>query len=92
MSRGKDATLVVLNVDTGVKYQNELVDRFTGPLLQDTAETGAWKLLGGKKDDFFFFDSKGELVAYLPIDGSVSINLQTAEGYANVRDLIMVID
>ena len=89
---GKDVHVVIVNIDTGVKYQNEFVDRFTGPLLQDTAEVGAWTLLGGKKDDFFFYDSTGSLVAYLPIDGTVSINMQTIDGYANVRDLLMVID
>ena len=90
--RGRDATIVIINTENGVKYQNEFTDRFTGPLLQDTVDAGAWNLLGGKKDDFFFFDSSGSLVAYLPIDGTVSINMQTAEGYANVRDLLMVID
>lgn len=76
-----------------MKYQNELFDRFSGPLLQDTAEIGAWSLMGGQKDDFFFYDSAGTLVAYLPItDEEVSINMQTAPGYANVRDLMMVIE
>ena len=38
-----------------------------------------------------FFDSAGSLVAYLPIDGTVTVNMQTLQGYANVRDLLMVI-
>ena len=92
VTRGKDASIVIINIDNGVNYQHEFVDRFTGPLLQDTAEAGAWQLLGGKKDDFLFFDSAGSLVAYLPIDGTVTVNMQTLEGYANVRDLLMVIE
>ena len=43
MTRGKDASIVIINIDNGVNYQDEFVSRFTGPLLQDTAEAGAWQ-------------------------------------------------
>ena len=46
--------------------------------------------MGGSKDDFFIYGSDGKLAIHLPAHGVVETSLSTPEGYANMRDLIVV--
>lgn len=91
LAHGKDVNVVVINIDNGLKYQDKLIEKCSFPLLQDSEEVGAWDALNGNKDDFYIYGSNGKLAIFLPIDGDVSVNLQTVDGYANVRDIMMAV-
>ena len=49
----------------------------------------AWGTMGGKKDDFFIYAKDGQRLKYLPFDGSVSTDLSTPEGYANIKKAVL---
>lgn len=65
------------------------MEKCSFPFFQDTPESAVWDLYEGGKDDFFVFDSKGTLHAFLPAHGEVSTQLSSAEGYANLKAAIL---
>ena len=83
---------VAINATTAVTQANELLQKCTFPVLQDTDEVKAWELMAGIKDDFYIYGSDGLLAIHLPSGGAVSTNLSTSEGYANVHDLLLVVE
>ena len=85
---GLDVHILAINDLTAVDYQDDLSDKCTVPLLQDSKEVEAWKLLSGAKDDFYFYRSDGTLAIHLPAKGAISTNLSTDEGYSNVEILL----
>ena len=84
--------IYAINDVTAVDYQDDLTEKCGFPVLQDTEEAGAWKLLAGGKDDFYFYRSDGTLAIHLPAKGATSTNLSTAEGYANVEALLVTLE
>ncbi len=91
---GKEVNIVAINDIDAVSTQNELVSRTGIPLFQDASMANgktidsAWDLLGGKKDDVLIYDSSGTFAAHFQTGGGVNIDMQTTEGYANVRDSV----
>ena len=65
----------------------ELTDRCNFPIFQDESIVNAWGLMGGKKDDFYFYDSNGVLKNFIPHTGDIV--LSTESGYANVKNTVL---
>lgn len=81
---------VGINKADAAANQQDLINRCSFPLLQDTEEVNAWGVHHhGYKDDFFIYGTDGTLVDYLPPDGPRSTNLATPEGYANVKNALL---
>ena len=86
---GRPVNVVAINAASAVDDQEELVKRSSFPLLQDSAEIGAWDLHSGKKDDIFIYDADGKLLHHLPVSGDVNTNLSQPDGYAAVKALLL---
>ena len=65
----------------------ELTDRCNFPIFQDESWVNAWALMGGQKDDFYFYDSNGVLQNFIPHTGNIV--LSTEEGYAHVKNAVL---
>lgn len=89
---GHDVHLVGINATTALEYQGTLANVSSFPFLQDTAAVDAFSAMGGAKDDIYVYGADGTLVMYLKNGGSVNTNLSTAEGYSNVRDIILAVE
>ncbi len=85
---GKQPRFVIVNAESAVANQKDLFERCSFPIFQDTPEVNAWGLHGGGKDDFYLYDSKGKLGAWLQHSGATPTNLSTPEGYAAVKAAI----
>jgi thiol-disulfide isomerase/thioredoxin len=90
-AEGKQIHFAVVNASNAEQNQKELTDRCTFPIFQDTAEINAWGLHGGGKDDFYLYDSKGALRAFLPPDGATPTNLSTPVGYEALKAAIVAL-
>lgn len=86
---GHEFHFVVVNLKSMSERQQNLLDRASFPMFQDTDETNVWEFMGGGKDDFYFYDSEGTLAAWFPASGDVETTLSVDEGYANVRDAML---
>ncbi|RYG85614.1 hypothetical protein EON77_05240, partial [bacterium] len=93
-SEGVKVNIVGVNSTDAVADQAELTSRASIPFLQDatnangTSRDTVWQLLGGKKDDLYVYNAKGELTAHLRPSGTVKIDLTTGEGYDTVKAAI----
>jgi len=91
MLEGYDAQFLSINgvsADTP-EYQQNLIDRCSFPLFQDTDEVDGWVAHGGSKDDMYLYGADGMLALELPAGGELSTNLSTEEGYQNVKQAII---
>lgn len=86
---GRPAHFVAINVPYALPYQDRLVQRCGFPLFQATFVVDASVLHQAQKDDLLIYDADGQLAHYLPIRSEFSINMNTAEGYENVKTLVM---
>jgi thiol-disulfide isomerase/thioredoxin len=88
---GYDVEMVTINGTTAnnADDQQELIDRCSFPIFQDLDEVGAWDLHGGGKDDMYIYAADGTLAQALPVEGELSTNLSTDEGYANVKQALI---
>ena len=68
-----------------------LSDRCSFPLFQGTTEMDLWAIQGGLKDSLYIYDAEGILADYIPPTGEISTNMNTDEGYANVKDAILAV-
>lgn len=84
-----DVNFVIINAYTALEQQAKLTQRCSMPLLQDLDTIKVWDMMGGKKDDFFIYDKSGKLLHYLPVNGEISVNLSTDEGYENLKGLVL---
>ncbi|MCO4762508.1 MAG: hypothetical protein KC502_13440 [Myxococcales bacterium] len=84
--KGVNVHLVVINAAGAAVDQATLTNQGDIPVLQDTDKADCWGEMGGGKDDFYLYGSDNKLVAHLPVSGTVTVNLSTDEGYANLRN------
>jgi hypothetical protein len=89
---GVPAHFVGVNVAYAATYQDNLVARCAFPLFQDTFGVNAPELLQVHKDDILIYDSEGNLAHFLPLGGEINVNMQTPEGYENVKELMLSVD
>jgi hypothetical protein len=73
--------------------QQEMIDRASFPLLQDTAEANAWDLMNEPNfgtDDMYIYDRDGLLHSYFNYaDADPNIDLDTPDGYATIYDALI---
>ena len=85
-----EVAFVAINAYHALDDQEKLIERCSFPLLQDVAAVNAWTFQHqGKKDDIYVYDQSGTLLHYLPIDGEVSVNLSSEEGYDNLKSIVL---
>lgn len=72
-----------------------LTERCNFPILQDESGVNAWSLQGGRKDDFYFYDSNGVLKNFIPSTGDVVLTsyedppMDPTSGYTNVKNAVL---
>jgi hypothetical protein len=86
---GVPVTFVAINKWSATLSAQNLTDDTEFPVFQDTLEVNAWELQGAGKDDMFVYDAEGHLDAFLPHQGTLSVNLSTDEGYQNLKDAVL---
>jgi thiol-disulfide isomerase/thioredoxin len=86
---GERIYFVVINSADATNDQKQFTDISATPIFQDTEAINAWSKHGGKKDDFYIYDAKGLLRAYLPMNGAVPTTLSTTEGYNTVKQALL---
>ncbi len=86
---GVPVTFVAINRWAATVAADNLTDDTEFPVVQEPLEVNAWELQGAGKDDLFVYDADGNLHAFLPHLGEVSVNLSTDEGYQNLKDIIL---
>jgi hypothetical protein len=86
---GHNVQFVIINKGDAVEQQQKLTDRTSVPLLQDQEDIVVWDMMNGYKDDFYIYDTDGNLAVFLPISGEKSVILSTPEGYQNLKDAIL---
>ncbi len=86
---GLDIVFLAVNAVSGVNHQQNLIDKCSFPLFQDTEEQDVWGLHQGKKDDIYIYDATGLLRSFLPYAGAVQTNLSSEEGYNNLKTAIL---
>lgn len=86
---GHDINFVSINAGSALDDQAKLTRKCSFPLLQDLDTVDAWGLMGGKKDDFFIYDTEGKLVHHYAVNGEPSMNLGSEEGYNNLKNAIL---
>lgn len=69
--------------------QKSLTDKCSFPLFQDVEKMKAWLRHSGGKDDFYIYDSKGNLAKHLPFGGSINTDLSQKDGYDAVKKEIL---
>ncbi len=72
-----------------------LTDRCNFPILQDESGVNAWSLQGGRKDDFYFYDSNGILKNFIPSTDDVALTsyedppMDPTSGYTNIKNTVL---
>ncbi len=72
-----------------------LTDRCNFPILQDESGVNAWSLQGGRKDDFYFYDSNGILKNFIPSTDDVALTsyedppMDPTSGYTNIKNAVL---
>jgi hypothetical protein len=73
--------------------QQEMIDRASFPLLQDTAEVNAWDLMNEPNvgtDDMYIYGADGLLHSYFNYgDANPNIDLETPDGWATIYDALI---
>jgi hypothetical protein len=73
--------------------QQEMIDRASFPLLQDTPETDAWDLMNEPDfgtDDIYIYGADGLLRSYFNYaDADPNIDLETPDGWATIYDALL---
>jgi hypothetical protein len=73
--------------------QQEMIDRASFPLLQDTAEVDAWELMNETNfgtDDIYIYDRNGLLHSYFNYaDANPNIDLNTPDGWQTIYDALI---
>lgn len=85
---GHAVDFATVNLSSMASRVNNMTDRASFAIFQDTDALGLWDAMGGRKDDIYIYRD-GVLVDLLPVGGGRSTNLSTEEGYANVRQAVL---
>lgn len=88
-ANGHEFNFAVINMAAQAERQSALLERASFPMFQGTPDVDGWALMGGGKDDFYFYDADGFLRAHYPAHGTVDTGLSREEGYGNVRDAML---
>jgi hypothetical protein len=90
---GYAVQFVAINQAGYQNAQQEMIDRASFPLLQDTAEANAWDLMNEPNfgtDDMYIYDSSGALHSYFNFaDANPNIDLNTPDGWATIYDALI---
>ena len=86
---GHDFHFVVINAEDAQANVQNLIDKCVMPVFQDTKGVNAWGKHDGSKDDFYVYDAKGKLFAWLPFGGKVNTDLSSSEGYGNLNKALL---
>jgi hypothetical protein len=86
---GQPTDFVAINLLLAWDHQQALVDVCAFPLFQETPSVLASLLHHANKDDFLIFDQEGRLARYLPYGGDVATNMNSDEGYENIKNAIL---
>lgn len=86
---GHDVNWAIINDYGAVDDIQNLIDKCTMPIFQDTKEMGAWGKHGGSKDDIIIYDAKGKLFAFVTVGGAVDVNLSDDKAYAKFKQLVI---
>ena len=88
---GVNAQFVAVNGVSADKPgdQQNLIDRCSFPLFQDTKGVDAWGQHAGKKDDIFVYKADGSLAEFLPSGGTKNTDLSSSDGYANLKQAVI---
>jgi hypothetical protein len=73
------------------EFQQELIDRASFPLLQDTVEVDAWDLMNDPStatDDMYIYGRDGLLRSYFDYAAG-NVDLDTPDGWATVYDALI---
>lgn len=84
---GADVDFAIVNRQADNPLVELLSDRCSFPIFQDVSAVDVWGLLGGQKDDFYFYDSNGILRDFIPHTGDIA--LSTESGYANIKNAVL---
>ncbi|MGB0648417.1 MAG: hypothetical protein ACPGQS_14630 [Bradymonadia bacterium] len=94
-SMNVDVNFVIVDrASTNAPVEN-LTDRCSFPIFQDEAEIDAWGLLGGGKDDFYFYDSAGVLRNFIPSTDDIVLTsyedppMEPTSGYTNIKNAVI---
>ncbi len=88
-AEGMTVEMVIINMVNERNPIEELTNRCSFPIFQDVEAVDAWGLHGGKKDDFYFYDTGGILRRFMTYGEDDNIVLSEAEGYANIKGALV---
>jgi hypothetical protein len=90
---GYTVYVVAINQAGYENAQQEMIDRASFPLLQDTADANAWDLMNEPNfgtDDMYIYDRDGQLHSYFNFaDANPNIDLETTDGWATIYDALI---
>jgi hypothetical protein len=90
---GYTVHIVAINQAGYDDAQQEMIDRASFPLLQDTVSANAWDLMNEPNlgtDDMYIYGQDGRLHSYFNFaDANPNIDLETADGYATIYDALI---
>jgi hypothetical protein len=90
---GYTVHFVAINQAGYAAAQQDMIDRASFALLQDTAEANAWDLMNEPNlgtDDMYIYDRDGLLHSYFNYaDADPNIDLETPAGYAVIYDALI---
>jgi len=82
---GETVQFLSVNMPSGLETQSSLAEKCSYPLFQDLEEVDMWGLMNGAKDDFYIYDTQGNLARYYAWGSEPELNLSTDEGYAALK-------
>ncbi|MCA9664671.1 MAG: hypothetical protein KC503_03755 [Myxococcales bacterium] len=91
--QGYDVDMVAINMIDANKQadQQQLIDRTSYPLLQDTDAVKAAEAMKATKDDIYIYDKEGILAVHLGVAGPTEIDMRTPDGYINIKSTLITV-
>lgn len=92
MSReGVPAQIIIINGSNANSSidRAKLVERTSWPIFQDTGYAKVMELHASGKDDMLIYNGAGKLMTVFKHAGTVNTNLDTPDGYSNVKQAIL---
>ena len=94
-AEGKDVHFVIINQSAENPPIEYLTARCNFPILQDESDINVWDLQGGRKDDFYFYDSNGILKNFIPRTDDIALTsyddppIEPTSGYTNIKNAVL---
>jgi peroxiredoxin len=89
LAEGLNVRIMSINSVDGRSSRHKLVEACAFPLLQDTAEAGAWEKLRGGRDDHYVFTANGVLDRYYDYAAGQRVDPLSDAGKAALRDALL---